>query len=93
MNFRSKILSSVLMGSLLVGSLGSAAMASQLRSVHDSDTSTVTSVSGLTVKLADGYSYTLPYGTDMSAIRVGKLATVLWHSSGSDRIASVIIAG
>jgi Protein of unknown function (DUF1344) len=76
MKNHSKLLSAILAGSLAFGTVG-AAMADSHNGTQ-STFSSVRSVVGGVLTLADGTQYTLPYGFDASKLQSGERVAIMW---------------
>ena len=83
---RTKILTA-----LLVSTLGFGALAAHAGAL-DSTKAAVTAVDAATgtVTLADGTSYNMPYGFDLSAVQPGKVVNIIWSFDGDDRNAYAV---
>lgn len=96
----SKILSAVLAGSLVMGSVASAFAASPLVG-YQSTFGQIKAISGSTITLADGSQFTVPYGFNASRLHVGEKVNVVWLPDGSSttqrdgvaKLVSTITAG
>jgi hypothetical protein len=78
----SKILSAVLAGSLVMGSVATAFAASPLVG-YQSTFGQIKEISGAVITLTDGSQFSVPYGFDASHLRVGEKVNVVWMPDGS----------
>ena len=81
MKNRSKILSAILAGSLAFGAVG-ASVGSVMAGSGRGFQSTVLPIQSISktglVTLVDGSTYAVPYGFDVSTLKVGERVSIIW---------------
>lgn len=89
----SKLLAATFAGALAFGTAGSALASSQYPQGYQSSFSTIKSLGGGSVTLANGKTFNVPYGYDMSKLKVGERVAITWLDENGTYNAATIVAG